>query len=970
MCSPCAVVKPSRPSRPNVPDLLASADSQQAVQIAHTYKHRVELSAKETERSTTFVNPDGTFSEEVSTTPVRVRINDSWVAPDASWQETPAGPVRPKAAIIDASLSSDPALSFLTVKAGGGSIDYRWPSVLPKPTLHGNEATYADVFPGVDLRVDLSVENLHVSLAVKSKAAKLPASIDFPFALQGLSGTSTDGVLRITDPTGLEVARGVSPLAWDSSVGEHSGGPVNVPLESTLTKGHAVAQVTAWSQSVVTPRALLDDPKTVYPVIIDPPMSVAYSATGAAYIDSQFASTSYDPTWDANRIHVGKNPSGTGVTRSYLQFARSSQSANLAGTDIISATLATNEVYAWSCTAKSMQLTTASPWSSTISWNNQPIMGSVIGTATVAYGYSTSCPAVANTPAFNVTTAVAGQLSQNYSAFSFGIRATDETDATAWKKFSTTATLTVQYNTPPNVPTNLKFSSPQAACASALGSVYLNNAVQALYLSANVSDPDAGNSSAFFRVVSLGTGHTVWSGTTVAAPDGQQEIAVPINALPEDNYVWQVNGVDDQGATSAVTSNCYFTINNTPPSTPQIKMNGSQIYSPTAINTKTGNPATVQFSQGAAGDGVTRYGYSFDGTPPVQPPAGDAGYFVPLAGRVVVPTSVTAGHWTRFTMSGFQPVAGGPQVPAAGSVTAVAVSIEVISPTVAGTLSAAPDSSSLSDAQALGTSVIYGSGTTGSISNSAVVQVGTTGKIALRTTSAVQLLVDIQGYYTSTSADTPGGFTPITQKRISSLSGVASGSTTDVAITGASGIPTGASAAVLCFTVVNNASAPAGYITAYSSATRPGTGLAFTNGSTMAMTATVPLDAAGHIKVYLSTIGYAASILIHVQGYFSATTDDGAFHPVTGTNFRAFDSRVAPNVAVRPYSRVKVTLANMGGVPAVGGAGIAGVVANYQVTNATQTGYIRVGFLEDPPEAVSALESRRRHPYPNLSDSC
>jgi hypothetical protein len=949
--------------RARTPDLDATSDAVLATAVARVHHHRVHLLAKDSERSTTFVNPNGTFSAELTTQPVRVRSGHDWVAPDPTLLSGADGSIRPRAALVDATLSGGGSVPFLTAKLGRGTIAYAWPTALPRPVLTASRATYPEVMPGVDLTVDLAVVGMHTSLVVKRRPTAPLGRLDFPFVLKGLTAAAVAGGVVIKDGTGAVVGQGEAPLAWDSSIGVHSGGPVDRPLLNSLVRVSNSAVESSWVQRVQAPSELLDDPKTVYPVVIDPPMSVTFGSPSAAYVDSQYPAESYNPTWDANRLHVGKNPAGGGVTRTYLQFAQS----GLAGKHILGATLATNEVYAYSCTPKYVRLGTASQWSNSppISWNNQPTIGSVLASANIAYGYSSSCPAVANTPGFNVTSAVTGQLGQGRSTFGFALYAQDETDATAWKKFSTTASLTVTYNSYPNVPSALAFSSPPAGCVGAGGAwPMLNNAVQALYLSAYVSDPDPANSYGNFRVASVSTGHTVWSGNSASAPDGQQEIPVPSGTLADGNYSWQVTGMDDQGDSSAASASCYFKIKNTPPLAPVIKMNGSPVYTPTAINAKTANPATVQFAPGGANDGVTKYAYSFDGTPPVNPPPGAAGgYFVPLAGRLMDTRNGTGGYGTKMVGGAWRslPVAGALGVPTSG-VAAVEISVTAVDPPNSGTISVSANGPS----PAGGTALVYGWGTTGPLSNTAVVGLGADGKIAIRSDDALNVIVDLQGYYTQTAAGTPGGFQPVSQARIidtrfglgrgGTVARLAAGSATDFTVTGSANVPVGASAVFLGFTVISYSASDGGFLTPYASGTtRPATSLNFSPQAAIVIGATVPLDATtGKFTLYVGGSVQPIDVIVDVEGYFSATNDNGAFTPMTGTGTRAFDSRIAPNVALRPNSRVKVPLAGLAGVPAVNAQGVAAVAANYQVLSSAATGYIRV-WSDDQPEPVTSV---------------
>ncbi|MFQ6198625.1 hypothetical protein ACLMMR_30830, partial [Streptomyces sp. NPDC000405] len=135
---------------------------------------RVEVPGERTEYASTYANPDGmTFALEQSAVPVRVHgAAGGWVVPDAALEFRPDGGVAPRAAVVDLEFSAGGDGSGLVrVAKDGRSLELGWPGQLPRPALDGASAVYADVLPGVDLRMTATVEGFRELLVVKTPEA-------------------------------------------------------------------------------------------------------------------------------------------------------------------------------------------------------------------------------------------------------------------------------------------------------------------------------------------------------------------------------------------------------------------------------------------------------------------------------------------------------------------------------------------------------------------------------------------------------------------------------------------------------------------------------------------------------------------------------------------------------------------------------------------------------------------------------
>ncbi len=230
------------------------------------------------------------------------------------------------------------------------------------------------------------------------------------------------------------------------------------------------------------------------------------------------------------------------------------------------------------------------------------------------------------------------------------------------------------------------------------------------------------------------------------------------------------------------------------------------------------------------------------------------------------------------------------------------------------------------------------------IANLVTVPLGTGLAVDIFAQPSTDLLADVQGYYTPTTAAQAGRFIAVTPTRLLDtreptsprFSPIVAGETIDVDIAGLGVLPVDTVAAALKITVTD--STASGYWTVYpANADKPTASNLNVDGAGQTIANQVLARLAnGHLKVFSQSGG---QLVIDLVGSFTGpgapSSDVGLFVPVTPA--RLLDSREAPLGALPGYNRTaEVTVANRFGVPATG---VGAVVVNATITQSVGDGF-------------------------------
>jgi hypothetical protein len=620
----------------------------QALALAKRTRHRVAIPAMTTATSTTSANPSGTLTTSETLQPVRVRRDGTWKALNSTLRRGPDGRISPEATSNGLELSGGGTAWLAIITADARTLTMSWPTPLPAPTLSGSIATYAGVWPGVNLVVTVDDQGgFSDTLVVQSAAAAANPALDSistglatPLAL---STDSAGDLFASVSPDTPPMISVQAPEIWDSTpppagmptVTEPGGLVVNadngLPAYSSATAPGSAAHVATVPDTLsgnvltLTPSAsLLTGSGITYPVYIDPNWYDFAGSQADAWtqVDSGFPSQSY---WhESSDLQSGDcydSPAGScngmGVARSFFQLPIPSQLYST--THIDSAYVHMTEDWAPSCTPTSVRLYTTGGIFSSTTWNHQPTWASSYSYQDVAYGYP-GCPYKSDDITWDVTSTIAS-VEGHQTTQTWGLRAADESDTGEWKKFwsgSKNITLSVTYNYTPNAPTNLS-TSPGGSCQTS-SSDPAQIGDDEVTFSAYASDNDGDDNLTTRFVIYNTNGTTAYDSasehTNVATGDkADAELTLPSTTIQDFNkdgqttaytYYWQAQTTNDANLTSGWSSECWFTYNPTGPQQPSVTS--------TTTNFVLGQPANFTFTTpncGIAPNGPCPVSYTY-----------------------------------------------------------------------------------------------------------------------------------------------------------------------------------------------------------------------------------------------------------------------------------------------------------------------------------------------------------------------
>ncbi|MEW2070775.1 LamG domain-containing protein, partial [Streptomyces sp. NPDC007346] len=147
----------------------ATADAAQAE--AKRTGRPVEVTSLRGESSEVFATPEGNLEAREYLRPVRARVEGEWRPVDTGLVRSADGGVAPKVTTVGLSFSGGGDAPLVRMTKAGRELALSWPGELPAPELDGPRATYRDVLPDVDLRMEAQEDGFTQLLVVNSAEA-------------------------------------------------------------------------------------------------------------------------------------------------------------------------------------------------------------------------------------------------------------------------------------------------------------------------------------------------------------------------------------------------------------------------------------------------------------------------------------------------------------------------------------------------------------------------------------------------------------------------------------------------------------------------------------------------------------------------------------------------------------------------------------------------------------------------------
>ncbi|MFD9793852.1 ricin-type beta-trefoil lectin domain protein [Streptomyces sp. NPDC059070] len=644
-----------------------SAAEARALAQAKRTGRQVEILERRDEMSQVLANPDGSLTMRQYVRPAFARVGGAWRQADATLERGADGRLAPAAATFGISFSGGGTGPLATLTKNGRALSLSWPDALPRPRVEGDTAVYPEVLPGVDLSLRADVDGFAQHLVVKDReAAANPRLAELSLALRTAGATlkaDAQGNLTATDTrSGARLFSAPTPSMWDSShlpkqAAAQLARGARPAAETAPPAPHRMSTRVSGDRLRITPdAAMLKDPRTVYPVVIDPVFSgggrnnwaMAYKQSG----NSSIANTAYwnGGTFSDKLARVGHETSTDGTARSYFQL----NTKGLAGSKILSATFNVFNSYSWSCTKTPVELGLTGPISSATTWNKQPAWKQTIQAKTFAHGWSASQCAAAGEDfdAAALKTAVQAVADAGDTDMTLGLRSRDDYEGNelSWKKFQNDPSLEITYNSPPKIDSSAAYQGSwapgagglvQLACATD-PAAYPVVGNTGLTLTAKVSDPEGGQLTGAFQLKDATTGAVIAAPASTVASGGYAQARIDGSALADGKrYTWSAQ-VQDGLDSSAWTPLCGFGVDKSAPAQPTVTATDGHALDVAEVPARTDR--TIRFASSDPG-GVDGFCYALNQPLSVSNLKCPSGTYVKAGADGTATVTVRPGLW-------------------------------------------------------------------------------------------------------------------------------------------------------------------------------------------------------------------------------------------------------------------------------------------------------------------------------------
>ncbi|MFI0243101.1 DNRLRE domain-containing protein [Streptomyces sp. NPDC016845] len=587
----------------------------------------------------TSANPDGTLTTELTAGPERTWQDGKWRTVDATLTRAADGSIAAKAhpaglrlggkgGTLPKSLRAaqdGTARDLVTLGTGEEQVTLQWKGGLPEPELSGPRARYRNAVPGADVIVDATRTGFEqfVEIAERPSGAY---SYTLPVEAKGLRAKANrDGSVSFADAeTGAARATMPAPVMWDAAVDERSGEHthrVQVGMK-VIDKGEGAFDL------VVTPDAgFLDDPKTQYPVTVDPSTSALTNTFDTYVQQGEKVDWSTDVELDFGNPGTTNTDGTPRTARSFITW----NTTPIQDALIVDTNLALYNFHSGNtdCSAQKWTVWDTGASSTSSRWTAQPTWNQEYDSSTQTKG-NPDCAATQPDGWINadVDTLVQSWASAKATRGHMGLRAATD-DVKAWKRVnSANATanqpkLSVTYNYRPSDGTNRQAGAPFKSYAG----VWAVNTTTPT-LRDTFTDPDGDTVNGTFQVYDAATN------TPITTPAGEgllvsdfvasgkpASVTVPAGQLKDGKtYKFRTNAYDGTHYNLSWSGWTQFVVDTTAPGEPKSVTSatypenwgggGAGVAGTFDVTTGDASPYEVQYRVDPFEDDAANYGWS------------------------------------------------------------------------------------------------------------------------------------------------------------------------------------------------------------------------------------------------------------------------------------------------------------------------------------------------------------------------
>jgi hypothetical protein len=625
----------------------------------------VTVDSLTTADSTTQALPDGTLATTTTLDPTRMKNSaGSWETIDPTLVANADGSVSTTATPNGLTLSGGGTGPVITATdPAGHSLALSLPVTLPSPTLSGASATYASVYPGVNLTVTAApTGGFSEVFTVTDPTAEAQAqNIKFTTELTGLSmSQAADGSMTVTDPSTGQAVMSAPPAAmWDSSTTGAPATGVSDEFETVTgatssaagpgTDAHTgTLPITDSSGTLALNGAAsnLNTSSPTYPLYLDPTWTEPFTSGGTqAYdeVEGASACTGFKNYNNISQPGVGDVTTNTDCPGPYETYFQIDTSTVLNPSYVItSAKLKINEVYSSlnSCGqgSEDISIYSTSPIGSGTDWANKPAFGQKITDKVIESDGNTAgtmCSGGTVAGDFDVSSGIALVRSANVSNWTFVMVGNETNGSNSLERFNNNPSIYTVYDIPPSTPDNAtSWPTPVTGISSAgklstntcpssgtpgyLGIGNIGGSDIATLSARLTSQIGAAQMNATFTVHDMTANSTATYTSSGWAASGAN-VSIQTNSLNNgDEYSWSAKAWDQYYNSANSSTTCYLKVDTTPPSNPSIPQTSASwppLASGTPSTVDAGTAGSFAVSATDAVSGIAGYYYSFDAHP-------------------------------------------------------------------------------------------------------------------------------------------------------------------------------------------------------------------------------------------------------------------------------------------------------------------------------------------------------------------